>query len=151
MLYKEYYPIVGTECGRNIIHPNVWVNVTMNSYKPIDCSGNVKCSLAGKPDVSCNKCPQYPNWIITDVRFPNEVEAIKKRDGFIIRLQHEPFKWIDNDALAMETGKNIPHVKEHYSETALDLYKFDYVINNNGTILELIEEVQQILIKENIL
>ena len=40
---------------------------------------------------------------------------------------------------------------EHISETALDNAKFDYVIENDGTIEELIEQVKKILIKEEII
>jgi len=40
---------------------------------------------------------------------------------------------------------------ENESETALDDYKFDYVIENNGTIEDLIIKVKEILIKEEIL
>ena len=31
----------------------------------------------------------YPNWIITDVRFPNEADAIKGRGGIIIRVNRK--------------------------------------------------------------
>ena len=34
----------------------------------------------------------YPNWLITDVRFPNEVDAIKERQGIIIRINREYLK-----------------------------------------------------------
>lgn len=37
------------------------------------------------------------------------------------------------------------------SETALDNAKFNYTIENDGTLLELIEKVREILIKEKIL
>ena len=40
---------------------------------------------------------------------------------------------------------------EHISETALDNAEFDYVIDNNGTIEELIKQVKKILIKEKII
>jgi DNA-directed RNA polymerase subunit L len=39
----------------------------------------------------------------------------------------------------------------HPSETALDNANFDYVINNNGTIEELVEKVRDILVKEKII
>ena len=150
--------LLGTECGRQIIHPNVWVNATMANYKSkfIEDDGFVHTKLSDGGLVKWKDNPiweptHYPNWIITDVRFPNEAKAITDKGGINIRLQRNSFKWIDTDALAMETGKDIPHVKEHESETALDLYKFDYVINNNGTIEELIEKVKEILIKENII
>jgi len=91
------------------------------------------------------------NWIITDVRFPNELEAIYKRNGICIRV---------NRGITTPTGMylldksdNTPDefVPIHPSETALDEATFTYTINNNGTIEELIDQIKQILIKEKIL
>lgn len=107
---------MGTQIGRQIIHPNIWVNALMSDYKLYN--GIV-----------------YPNWIVTDVRFPNEVEAIKDKGGIIIRV-NRPLIISDN----------------HKSEAALDNYKdFDYVIDNEGTIEELVEKVSNILKKENLI
>ena len=78
----------------------------------------------------------YPMWIITDCRFKNELQAIKDRDGIVIRVNR-------NNSLFKSVI--------HESETALDNAKFDYIIDNNGTIEELIEKVKEILIKEKIL
>jgi hypothetical protein len=39
----------------------------------------------------------------------------------------------------------------HPSETALDDAKFDYTIENNGTLDELVEKVRVILIREKII
>lgn len=74
----------------------------------------------------------YPNWIITDLRFPNEANAIKDRGGITVRI---------NRAEAYTSGsvKNL-----HSSETALDRYDFDYVIINSGTIEELQQKVLEI-------
>ena len=107
---------IGTDLFRNQLHPNTWVNATFADY-------------------------QNDNWIITDVRFPNELEAIKKRNGITIRI---------NRGLVERTGKMIQE-PEHISETALDNAKFDYVIENDCTIDDLIEKVREILIKENII
>lgn len=75
---------------------------------------------------------QYPNWVITDVRFPNEVEAIKDRSGIMIRINRP------------ETDSN---AGTHLSETALDDYQdWDIVINNNGTIEDLIQKIKQLKI-----
>lgn len=132
--------LLGTECGRNILHPNVWVNATMVDYK---CIGNIPDSNAkhiqidethSKYDNYNNEV--YPNWIITDTRFPNEADAVKSRGGINIRLQR------NNDLDNNDT---------HISETALDFYKFDYVVDNNGTIEDLIIKVKEILIKEQII
>lgn len=96
----------GTEVGRNI-SPNLWVDALMNDY--------IKAKLDGYEE----------DWIVTDVRFENEAEAIRENGGILIRLNRN-------------TGSN----DQHPSETALDNYKnFDLVIDNNGTIDELIDKV----------
>ena len=77
----------------------------------------------------------YPSWCITDVRFPNEVKAIKKKDGIIIRINRES-----------------DYNSTHSSETALDDYEdFDYTIDNNNCIDCLIEKVKEILKHEKII
>lgn len=66
--------------------------------------------------------------IIPDVRFPNEIEYFK-REGFnvlTIRIERDNFK-------SNLTEEQLNHI----SETALDNYKFDKVIKNNGTIDDL--------------
>lgn len=158
---------VGTECGRQIIHPNVWVNALMSNYTLITeiISRNTKSIGFGKYEIIGHgeysgkiistptfkyglPSPIFPNWIITDVRFPNEAQAIKDREGILIRVNRPDF--IKN-AL---TGEEFPvkvHRQEHESETALDNYKFDYEIQNDGTIAELIDKVEVILKQEKII
>ncbi len=122
---RKLLQLLGTECGRRIIHPNIWCNSTMINYKPTGFYHS-------------NKYPEddhdiYPNWIISDVRFPNEVEAIKKENGILIRVERESINTED----------------QHESETALDNYNdWDYIIQNNGTIEELTFKINEILIKE---
>jgi len=62
--------------------------------------------------------PDYMNVVIVpDVRFPNELEAIHKRRGRVIKLLRAPFA----------------HEDEHLSEIALDHLpdsEFDYVVDN---------------------
>ena len=75
---------------------------------------------------------KYPNWIIPDVRFPNEVEAIKERGGIVIRVNRSTTKSDSNS--------------NHESEIALDHYHdFDAIINNDKTIGHLTHEVMDIL------
>ena len=128
---RELLQKVGTDAMRDVIHPNVWVNALFSKYYPKICSGVTYCALAGKPEISCNQCPEYPNWLISDVRFPNEATAIKDRDGIAVRVHREHIK----------DGRI-----EHESETALDNYSFDYVIENDSDIPSLIEKVNEMLI-----
>lgn len=111
---------VGTEAMRNNIHENVWINALFADYR----------------DKTWFEQGIFPEskWIITDLRFPNELEAIKKRDGITIRIQRDG-----------DTNEG------HASETALDFAKFDYIVNNNGTLEELVEKVREVLTKEKII
>jgi hypothetical protein len=99
-------------------------------------------------------------WIITDVRFPNELEAIEKRDGINIRVnrnteleqrkQFAEIMAINKTPVGSETVEMYNRAM-HPSETALDNAAFKYTIDNNDTIEELIVKVKEILIKEKIL
>ena len=115
---------IGTDIVRTI-HPDIWINSLMN-----DSISNAD-AIRGTSEIK----KLYPNWIINDVRFPNEVKAIKKKDGIIIRINTES-----------------AYNSTHSSETALDDYEdFDYTIDNNNCIDCLIEKLKEILKHEKII
>lgn len=104
MSVRELLQRLGTEAMRDGLHKNTWVNALF-----ADANSRSK-------------------WIITDLRFKNEFEAIKKRGGVTIRILR------DNRSKAT-----------HSSEKDLDNANFDYYINNNGSIDDLREEIKLIL------
>jgi hypothetical protein len=67
--------------------------------------------------------PAGPNkkYVITDVRFPNEAEALRVLKGQIWRV----------------TRPGISAVNSHVSESALDNYKFDQVFVNDAGLKDL--------------
>ena len=106
---RKLLQLLGTEAGRQVIHNNIWVNALFADY---DTSSNYDS-----------------NWIITDVRFPNECQAIKDRGGIVIKINR------DSDV-----------VDNHSSETALDNYDgFDFVVDNNGSIDDLTNNLIKII------
>tara|TARA_X000001382_G_scaffold25412_3_gene16013 strand:+ start:13794 stop:14666 length:873 start_codon:yes stop_codon:yes gene_type:complete len=134
---RKILQLLGTEAGRQTIHPNIWINSLFVDYiRPSHWENRYydevnKKGLAGKEEIFGD----LPNWIITDVRFENEAQAIKDRDGILIRVN----RGSDNSS-------------SHISETALDNYQdWSYVIDNNGSIEDLIVKVKEILIKENVI
>lgn len=162
--------LLGTECGRNIIHPNIWVNALMNEYvyKKINIQKSISKDI---PDLFDRK---YPNWIISDMRFPNEMKAVKDRKGITIRIvrfqEHDIVLYQGKKCTIVsmfEDGCIVEHENEtydtfygeielyrpneHESEKSLDNAEFDYTIYNIGTIEDLVEKIKQILIKEGIL
>ena len=120
---------IGTDLLRNQLHPEIWVNSLMSEYKPYLTSNYPVDDLDWEPRRI------YPNWIITDMRFLNEMEAVKKRGGITIRVNRN-----------LEESKD-----QHESETELDNAEFDYVIDNNSDIQSLIEKVREILTKEKLI
>jgi len=160
--YRELLQKLGTEAMRNGLHENVWVNALMADYKSKLTSKQIKRQenrLASDHDVFLGKDTiyhekrtdkevdselkkfinsGYPNWIITDMRFPNEMEAVEKRGGITIRVNR------DNGTRAID-------LNPHPSETSLDSAKFKYTIDNDSNIEDLIEKVRTILIKEKII
>lgn len=131
---------IGTNLLRNQLHPEIWVNILMSEYKPID-----KRTWQDPDDSNIN----YPNWIITDMRFLNEMEAVKKRGGITIRV-NRPCE-ICGGSGYHKISCLISKSGEHYSEIALDKSEFDHVIDNNSDVESLIEKVKEILIKEKLI
>ena len=113
MSVRDFLQKLGTEGLRDGLHTNTWVNALMADYK---------C-------VPADRAPNgwdCPNWIITDTRFPNEAQAIKDAGGIIIRV----------------TRPGIGPVNDHPSETGLNQWNFDYEIQNDGTLENLINSVK---------
>ena len=66
---------------------------------------------------------------VTDIRFPNEAELIRKFGGTIARV-------VRGDPGA---------AGQHSSEVSMDGYSCDHTILNNGDLVDLQEEVQKLL------
>ena len=129
---------IGTELFRNQIIDGIWVNALMSEYK-------AKEELVGTTPENIQWGEVYPNWIITDTRFPNELQAVKDKGGINIRVNRpkERELILRNATSIIDTRKTLE--PEHKSETVLDNAEFDYVILNNGTIEDLVNECRNII------
>jgi hypothetical protein len=132
---RKFLQLLGTECMRMGLHVNTWVNALFADYKPQPNKEVAEFLAAEGLPQSMNAGEQnHPNWIITDMRFPNEMEAVELREGVTIKV--------------VRPGTA---VGTHPSETALDDAYFDHVISNDGTIEDLVEKVRQVLTIERII
>lgn len=86
---------LGTEWGRMLIGPDFWLDTAMK-----------KAALA--------------DTVITDVRFPNEVKAVKDNGGTVIRIVAE------GETVFTETAVGV----DHASETLMDELPEDVTIAN---------------------
>ena len=135
---------IGTNLFRDQLHPEIWVSSLMSEYKPYSIP--IKDLGVGK---GFEWGEAYPNFIITDTRFINELEAVKKRGGITIRV-NRPCN-ICGGSGYHKMSCPVSKSGEHYSEIALDSAAFDFVINNNKDIEHLVKEVKKILKKLNII
>ena len=123
MKVRDFLQRLGTEAIRDGLHKNTWVNALMADYKNFHTDKfSVRQGITK---------PEYPNWIITDCRFPNEFRAIKDKGGIIIRIERD----------------GILPINAHPSETALDAFEFDFEIENNGSLEDLRRSVTFMLNK----
>jgi len=135
MTPRKLLQLLGTECGRKIIHPNIWVNSLMADYIPYMSGYSDRMTKEDMKEL-------YPKWIITDVRFPNEANIIKSKGGLLIRVNRPCSVCHQVNYHKMDCGND----SRHESETGLDNYKnFDKVIYNGGTIEDLINSIKSFL------
>lgn len=103
---------LGTEAGREVLWDSIWIDAAFHGLNP-----------AG-------------NYVVTDCRFPNEAEAVRSRNGAVVRI----------------TRSGVGPANGHASETSLDDYEFDYRIDNSGTLEEyhqLIEHFYEGFLRDN--
>lgn len=136
---RQFLQRLGTEAIRNNIHENAWVNALFVDYKTVSLPDETTFIKDDKKWID----ERSSKWIITDVRFPNELKAVKDRKGICIRINR-----LNSTPQTTFVNK---HDRTHPSETALDNAEFDYVIDNNSTINDLIRKVKTILIKKKII
>ena len=178
---RDLFLLVGTSCGRNIIHPNIWINTLFKDYVPksgiVEKQANAilregKWNTGKQVNIPENLWDkevltpvfkfaeniyetEISNWIITDLRFPNELQAVKKKGGIIIRVNRTYSKIpinIPGEECNGASRQDFENARPlHPSETALDNAEFDYTIENDSSIEDLIHTVKLILQKEKII
>ena len=125
----------GTEVCRHGFHDDIWIASLENKLRH------------SQDDV-----------VISDCRFPNEISAIKRAGGQVVRVVRGPEpEWYDA-ALAFNRGENgnmrwatsksqLKRLKIHASETAWVGTQFDAVLDNNGSLDDLYLQIQRLTIR----
>ena len=105
------------------------------------------------PDVRINKLSTMiqltkapiPNLVVTDVRYPNEVQALKKLGFTIVKVQ-VPVEVSVERCKATEinfTEELLLHESEQMAQSNEQYY--DYIIDNTGTLEELYKKVDEMM------
>ena len=123
----------GTEVCRKNFHDDIWIASLENKLRN------------SRDDV-----------VISDCRFPNEIRAIKAAGGLVVRVVRgaEP-EWYGaavshncgpngNSTWAL-SGRRLEQLGVHASETAWVGTKFNAVLDNNGTLDDLYQQVKRLV------
>lgn len=114
----------GTEVCREAYHDDIWIASLENKLRKTT-----------------------DNIVISDSRFPNEIDSVKKLGGITIRVKRGPDPvWVDEftkTGRTLEFAKKYPKV--HASEFSSINCSYDYVIQNDGTIDDLYNKINDLL------
>jgi len=105
---RRLLQVFGTEIGRDMFGINFWVDLTLNSVKE-------------------------DRVVISDVRFKNEADAIKRIGGQVWRINRS----------------GVGPVTNHSSETDLDDYNFHNIIDNDYSVVDLNNIIDMLWEKKN--
>lgn len=124
--------LIGTDSLRNHFNEGIWFMTLENRIRK-------------NPD---------QHVVISDVRFPNEIEFIKNQGGIMVRVDRGPAPVWYETALMANRGNSLAkeamtktYSSAHFSEWAWVGAKFDYVVNNNDTLESLDRQVYEIVKK----
>ena len=107
---RELLQTLGTEWGRQTLHQNFWVDILEHKLNDLT-------------DQACEGV------VITDVRFENEADMIRRQGGIIVHVSR-------SDA---------PIVAEHVSETGVRRQASDCLLENEGSIMDLYMKVNALV------
>ena len=99
---RELLQRLGTEAGRQTLWDSIWIDAALHDLDP------------------------NGNYVVTDVRFPNEAEAITQRGGRLVRIIRD----------------GVGPANSHASETSLDDYPFIHGLRNDGSLEDFRENVR---------
>lgn len=119
---------LGSEWGRGM-HPDVWVRKALHVYRELsrDTAFGHYTGPGGLM-YSLNWSQPIAGVVIPDVRYPNELKAIRSEGGKVWRVVRP------GAGLSGEAG-------EHISERSVNDEDCDRLIDNSGTLVELKEKV----------
>jgi hypothetical protein len=109
---RKMMQMIGTEIFRNHFHDEIWISIVEKQI--------------------IDNLNEYI--VISDCRFPNEIEMIKRHGGILIHVYKDLPEWF----YRYKKGEEVEEVKNiHPSETSWIKSNFDIEISNNGTIFQL--------------
>jgi hypothetical protein len=138
-LYPELSPRImlqhlGTEWGRAAASEDIWVNCLLRNAVPV-LKGHLYSQSCGIDMESL--LPSPTGVVVSDIRFKNELNAIKDAGGKLIRICRPA-----TDLAATKTGITSHPSEEEQKQFTDDM--FDVIIMNNQLLEELLSSIDVI-------
>lgn len=118
---RRLLQVLGTEVGRDMIDPDVWVRIAEKKIREHWANGK--------------------SVVITAMRFPNEIEMLNRLGGFSAWIERP-----DEQRFYTTPGTDV-NISQHASENSVSAKDFQYVLNNDGTLKQLYRKVEKRLIE----
>lgn len=120
---------MGTEMGRRC-WPDTWVTYALRVFRTLQRGDHLYDQKAGLTRALDGQEPLIAtNMVVPDIRFWNEIEAVKAAGGFVVRVRRP--------------GYDVPawlHASETEQMQVEDVV-FDYLLDNHGTLEDLAGQV----------
>ena len=110
---RQLMQSMGTEWARNTVHPDVWVKLAEQN---LDYMTKALGAVLG--------------FVISDVRFENEADLIRRRGGTVIHIFRP----------------DAPAVNPHASEAGVAAHKDDLTLTNYGTVEEFLRSLDEVFL-----
>lgn len=110
---RQIAQLLGTEGGRKLFREDIWTK---------------RAELEWETFKRCTNPAYLHGMVITDLRFENESEMVRKLGGHVIHIRRD----------------NIEKVNAHESEKGIEILPEDYIIDNNGSFMDLYDAVERI-------
>lgn len=120
--YRYMLQTLGTELGREMWHPDVWVRATERMWKGVQ-AGEVYVSKKGQIGM-----PQAFGMVLSDVRFDSEAEWIRNQGGTVIHLRRD----------------GVEFSSDHVSESGVKWEQGDALVSNNCDLPELARRLREV-------
>lgn len=112
---RELAQTLGTEWGRELVNPEIWLRVAQRTIE------NINATHLFRPR----------GIVVTDIRFENEAEWLREQGGTVWHIRRE------QAGIAGATSK-------HVSEQCIPIIEGDAVIENDGTLVKLFTRVTEL-------
>jgi hypothetical protein len=125
---RKAMQLIGTDCIRDYFHNNIWVYTVLKRLEN-------------------NK--ENENIVITDCRFPSEINAIREKGGIIIRVIRNLPIWyslaLDASHGCKQSIQKCNDLNIHVSEYGHLSIKEDYTLYNDGNIDQLQDKIRNLM------